>query len=90
MRHGAGAADITAQIVTSDALGDELLLRILSEIVDKRERALLFAHVALDLPLASVARTLGQDRKTLEATITSLLHRLRVAEDLPVQPQRGQ
>lgn len=81
MRHSRGMTDITAQTVTNDAMGDELLLRILSEVIDKRERALLFAHVALDLPLASVARTLGQDRKTVEATIASLLARLKEAED---------
>jgi hypothetical protein len=82
VRRGRGVADITAQTVTSDALGDELVLRILSEVVDKRKRALLFAHIALDLPLAAVARTLGQDRKTLEATVTNLLGRLNSTEGL--------
>lgn len=82
MRRGRSVRDATGQTATSDTLGDELLLRVLSEIVDKRERALLFAHIALDLPLASVARTFGQDRKTMEAAIVMLLNRLNSVEDL--------
>src|ERR1700733_8122381 len=82
VRHGRGAGDTTGQTVASDALGDDFLLQVLSKINDKRDRALLFAHVALDLPAASLARTLGQDRKTVEADVVSVLDRLKTAEDL--------
>jgi hypothetical protein len=82
VRHARGSEDITGQTVTSDALGDQLMLQVLSNIGDGRERALLFAHVALGLTSASLARTFGQDRKAVEATIASLLGRLRADEDL--------
>jgi hypothetical protein len=82
VKHTRNGEDITGQIVASDALGDELLVRVLSKVGDKRERALLFAHVALEQPLTSLARVLKQDRKTIEATVTSLLGRLRSDEDL--------
>lgn len=82
MRRGRDAADVTGQTVTSDALGDEFFLQVLSEIDDKRELALLFAYVALDLPPASLARTFGQERKVVEATIASTIDRLKRAEGL--------
>jgi hypothetical protein len=74
--------DSTWQSVASSALGDDLLLKVLSEVVDKRERAFLFAHIALDLPLTSVARTLGQDHREAEVIVGRLLARLQEDEEL--------
>jgi hypothetical protein len=82
VRSGRGSEDATWQAVARSTLGDDLLLQVLSEIVDRRERALLFAHVALELPLASVARTLRQDRKEVEANVNRLLDRLKADEGL--------
>jgi hypothetical protein len=82
VKPGGRRHDSTWQSVASDALGDDLLLKVLSEVVDKRERAFLFAHIALDLPLTSVARTLRVDRKEAEAVIDRLLGSLRANEEL--------
>jgi hypothetical protein len=82
VRPGRAEHDATWQAVASNTLGDDLVVKVLSEIVDRRERALLFAHVALDLPLASVARTLRQDRKGVEEIVNRLIGRLRADEEL--------
>jgi hypothetical protein len=75
-------ADTTAETAAGDALGDALLVSVLSSIKDKRERALLFAHVGLDLPLSALARTLELDRRTLTETVAAVLERLRSDEEL--------
>ena len=80
--HNRAAADTTGETVAGDALGDELLISVLSNIEDKRERALLIAHVGLDLPLSALARTFRADRRALKETIDTLLARLRSDGDL--------
>ena len=83
MRRGLNrVVDTTGEAVAGDTLGDELLIAVLSNIEDKRERALLLAHLGLDLPLSALARTLESDRKALEETIGTILTRLRSDEDL--------
>jgi hypothetical protein len=83
VRHSrSSVADTTAETVTGDALGDAVVVAVLSDIKDNRERAVLFAHVALDLPLSAVARTLGVERKTLEETVSAVLAQLRSDVDL--------
>ena len=82
MKRDRSAEDITGQVAASDALGDEFLFLVLSMVDDKRERALLFAHIALDLSLAYLARTMGQERKAVEAIVAGLIDRLQEDEDL--------
>jgi hypothetical protein len=82
MRPAGRGNDTTWQAVASKTLGDDLLLKVLSEVVDTRERAVLFAHVALDLPVAALARTLGQEREEVKALVNRVLDRLKADEDL--------
>jgi len=77
--------DTTAETVAGDALGDAVLISVLSRIEDTRERAVFFAHVALDLPVAAVARAFGLEISTVEAMVGSLHRQLRSDQALRAQ-----
>ena len=84
MRHGR-IVDTTAEIAAGDSLGDAVLTSVLSRIQDAHERTIFLAHVALDLPVPSVARAFGLDPMQVEETVKALLRKLRSDETLSAQ-----
>lgn len=84
MRHGR-IVDTTAEMAAGDSLGDAVLTAVLSRIQDADERTIFLAHVALDLPVPSVARAFGLNPMKVEETVKALLRELRSDEALSAQ-----
>lgn len=84
MRRGR-ACDTTAETAAGNALGHAVLDSVLSRIEDANERAVLLAHLALDLPVPAVARALALEPRAVEETVKSLLARLRSDRVLTAQ-----
>lgn len=84
MRRGR-VSDTTAETVAGDSLGDAVLTSVLSRIEDAHERTILFAHVALDLPVPAIARAFDLDPQAVKETVRALLRKLRSDQALSAQ-----
>lgn len=86
MKANAGRdADATGEVAVSNVSGDSLLISVLSRIEGELEKVLILAHVALDLPIHTLARELGLDRADVTARIERTLVALRRNHELIAQ-----
>ena len=74
--------DITSETAIGDVSGDSLLTEVLSRIEDKHDRALLIAHIALGISLASMEEQLGASREDLGVRVNAILAALRQDTEL--------
>lgn len=75
-------ADITADTAVGDVSGEMILVAVFSRVTDEEERAILFAHVALDIPLSRLERQFGTGRHGLDDRIEGILAGLRQDTEL--------
>jgi hypothetical protein len=80
----ARTADKTADTAVGDVSGETILLEVFSRVSDEEDRALLFAHVALDMPLSTLKRQFGTSRHDLGHRIEAILAVLRQDAELLV------
>lgn len=80
--NGRRIPDSTADAAIGDLSGESILVEVFGRIGNPEDRALLFAHVALEIPLHSLERQSSMSRRELSRRIRAILDGLRQDAEL--------
>jgi hypothetical protein len=73
MKHSARQADdVTGDAATGNLAGDMVLNSVLAKLQDEFDQVLVLTHLALDIPLAPLARDLKISRQELQARVDGI------------------
>ena len=86
-RSSEGGDDFTADAAVGNVAGESLLASVLERIEDELDRVLVLGHIALDTPLAKLARELNLDRRELAARVKKAIDVL--SQDKALKAQLG-